>query len=111
MLNKETILSNQKFYANPALPFTFNNGAVGYRSSASFDTLGPYAKVRKCPVAGTDLRLTCYATGYADTFFSVPACTQYGRKYISGYFTNEDGVIEFRPMDRHKNRLPIKEQA
>ena len=104
-------MSNQRFYANPALSFAFSNGAVGYRPSGSFDTLGPYAKVQNCPVAGTDLRLTCYATGYADTFFSVPACTQYGRKYVHGYFVMDEGAIEFRPMNKHKNRLPMKEQA
>ena len=99
-------MSSQKFYADPNLTFTWPNGAVGHRPSASFDCLGPYAKVRNCPIHGTDLRLTCYATGYADTHFSIPACTRHKGKYISGYFSLNDGAIEFNVMDRHKDRIP-----
>lgn len=69
------------------------------------DCLGPYAKVQNCPVEGTDLRLTCYATGYADTFFSVPACTRRKGKYIGGFFTMDDGNVLFRPYDRFKHLL------
>lgn len=59
----------QRFYASPTDTFTSPNGAVGHRTGAgSFECLGPYAKVSNCPIAGTTLRLTCYATGYADTF-------------------------------------------
>jgi hypothetical protein len=98
-------MSAQKFYAHPTDTLTYPNGAVGHRTGAPFDCLGPYAKVRNCPIAGTSLRLTCYATGYADTYFSVPACTRYKGKYISGYFSMEGYNIEFRPMDKHKDRL------
>ena len=87
--------------------FEFSNGAVGYRPGGMFDCLGPYAKVLNCPIAGTGLRLTCYATGYADTYFSVPACTRYRGKYVAGFFTMRDGGVEFVPMDRHKDRLPV----
>ena len=51
--------------------------------------------------------VTCYATGYADTWFSVPAMTRYRGRYIAGYFTLTDGAIEFRLMDRHKGRLEL----
>jgi len=95
----------QKFYANPNDKFVSANGAIGYRSGGPFDCLGPYAKVTNCPIAGTTLRRTCYASGYADTFFSVPACTRYKGKYIGGYFINEENGVEFRPYDRFKHLL------
>ena len=99
-------MSNQRFYASPTDTFIWPNGAVGHRSGGAMDCLGPYARVRNCPVAGTTLRLTCYATGYADTFFSVPACTQYQRRYIAGYFaTTDDGGIEFHINSRHQYRF------
>ena len=100
-------MSMQKFYANPRDSFTWPNGAVGYRSGGSFDCLGPYAKVRDCPIAGTTRRATCYATGYADTYFSIPAATRIRGRYVAGYFAiDSDGGIEFRTMDRHKARVP-----
>lgn len=96
----------QKFYASPRDTFTFSNGAIGFRPGGPFDCLGPYAKVQNCPIAGTELRRTCYATGIADTFFSVPACTRVRGRYVGGYFTTtDDGGIEFRPYDRFKDRL------
>lgn len=98
----------QAFYAHPTDTFTYPNGAIGHRTgSGSFDCLGPYAKVRNCPIAGTDFRLTCYATGYADTMFSIPACTRYRGQYVTGYFALEDGAIEFRVMDKHRARLGL----
>lgn len=103
-------MSTQKFYASRDT-FTWPNGATGHRPGGSFDCLGPFAKVRNCPIAGTSLRLTCYATGYADTYFSIPAATKYRGKHIAGYFTENDGNIEFRTMDRHKARLGIEVTA
>lgn len=96
----------QKFYAS-ADSFTWLNGAVGYRPGGPFDCLGPYARVVNCPIEGTDLRLTCYATAYADTFFSVPACTRYRGKHIAGYFTTDHDGVKFCPMNKHKSRLGI----
>ena len=101
----------QVFYASPTDTFTWPNGAVGHRPGGSFDCLGPYAKVSNCPIAGTDLRLTCYATGYADTYFSVPACTRHKGKHIRGFFTITNESIEFRPMNSHKHLLPMKENT
>jgi hypothetical protein len=95
----------QKFYAHPTDTVKYSNGAIGHRSGGPFDCLGPFAKVRHCPIDGTDIRLTCYATGYADTWFSVPACTRYRGKYIKGYFALDDGAIVFRVMDSHKSRI------
>ena len=94
---------NQKFIARE--PFTFPNGAIGWRPGGPFDCLGPYAKVQNCPIDGTDLRLTCYATGYADSFFSVPACTVFRKKYIGGFFTWKDDSVFFVPYDRFRDRL------
>ena len=98
-------MSNQRFYASPEDTMAWPNGAVGHRPGGPMDCLGPYAKVVNCPVDGTRLRLTCYATGYADTFFSVPACTQYRGKYIAGYFTSDEEGVVFNPLDRFKERL------
>lgn len=100
----------QVFHAS-ADTFTWPNGAVGHRPGGSFDCLGPYAKVSNCPIAGTDLRLTCYATGYADTHFSVPACTRHKGKHIRGYFAFTDECIWFHPMNSHKHLLPMKENT
>lgn len=100
-------MSAQKFYASPVDTFAWPNGAIGHRPGGPFDCLGPFAKVVNCPIAGTDLRLTCYATGYADTYFSIPACTRYKGQYVSGYFTQNDGCIEFHVMDRHRARLNL----
>lgn len=88
----------QKFRAKDSHEFA--NGAVGWAPGGCFDCLGPYAKVQNCPVEGHTRRYTCYATGYADTFFSVPAATRIKGKYIRGYFTVTDGAITFIPTDR-----------
>lgn len=95
----------QKFIARES--FKFSNGAVGWRPGGPMDCLGPFAKVQNCPVivGGKEVaRLTCYATSYADTHFSVPACTHRKRRYVPGYFTYDSlGRIEFRVMDSHKH--------
>jgi hypothetical protein len=96
---------SQKFYAS-ADTLEWPNGAIGHRPGGPFDCLGPYAKVRNCPVmvGGVEVaRLTCYATAYADTYFSVPACTRHKGKRITGYFTTEEQGTEFRVMDSDKH--------
>jgi hypothetical protein len=101
----------QRFYASPSDTFTSANGAIGHRPGGAFDCLGPYAIVRNCPIEGTDLRLTCYAQGYADTHFSIPAATRYRGQRIKGYFTTrEDGVV-FCPMDSSKHLLPNEDNT
>lgn len=92
----------QKFIAREK--YEFPNGAIGWRPGGPFDCLGPYAKVQNCPVivnGQTVARVTAYATGVADTFFSVPACTRIGGKHIGGYFTGE---CEFHVYDRFADR-------
>ena len=85
----------------------FPNGAIGWAPGGPMDCLGPYAKVENCPIKGTDIRRTAYASGYADTFFSVPACTRYKGKYISGFFTSsEDGPV-FVPYAHENHKLPM----
>ena len=91
----------QRFYANPQTARTEPNGAVSFAPGGPFDCVGPWAKVSNCPIEGTQLRLTCYATGYADTFFSVPACTRYRGRYVSGFFTTRDDGPVFVPHDKH----------
>ena len=97
----------QKFYASPVDTYTWPNGAVGHRPGGPFDCLGPYAKVKNCPIQGLERRLTCYATGYPNTYFSVPACTRYRGRHIRGYFSVSDIGIEFRVMDSCKHLLSI----
>lgn len=93
----------QKFIAREKVEFT--NGAIGYAPGGIADCLGPFAKVVNCPIDETDIRLTCYATGYADTYFSIPAATRYRGKYIGGFFTMREGGIIFCTLDRFKDRL------
>lgn len=97
----------QKFYASPRDTFTCPNGAIGYRPGGSFDCLGPYAKVKNCPIEGTDLRLTAYATDYADTYFSVPAYTRRKGQRISGFFIHREDGIVFVPHSKHDTFLGI----
>ena len=95
----------QRFYASDDT-FTSPNGAIGHRPGGPFDCLGPYAKVRNCPVMVCDqevARLTCYATNYADTWFSVPAMTRYRGHRIVGYFTTSEDGTTFRVMDSCKH--------
>ena len=84
---------SQKFWADT--PEAFPNGAIGWGSSSPSDCLGPFAKVENCPVEGEARRYTCYATNYADTFFSVPACTRIRGKHIKGFFIMRDGSPVF----------------
>lgn len=91
----------QKFVARES--HAFSNGAIGWRPGGPYDCLGPYAKVQNCPINGTDLRRTCYATGYADSYFSIPACTRVRGKYVGGYLTCDgDGGVQFVPYDRFR---------
>ena len=102
----------QRFHASSD-SFAFKNDAVGYRPGGAFDMLGPYAIVRNCPIAGTDRRATCYASGYPDTMYSVPANTVVNGKYIGGFFMLDGGAIEFHPHLRYRKRLglPVIETA
>lgn len=88
-----------------------DNGAVSWAHGGPFDCLGPYAKINNCPIIvdGKQVaRLTCYATGYAETFFSVPACTRYKGKHVRGYFTGSETGPEFRVMDSHKHLFNVE---
>lgn len=104
----------QKFIARVATHYA--DGSVGWAPGGPFDCLGPFAKVQNCSIYGTDVRLTCYATGYADSWFSVPACTRYKGKHVRGCLTRKDwqddsgawhSVPEFRVMDSHKHIFGI----
>jgi hypothetical protein len=86
-------------------PYQFSNGAIGWRPGGPFDCLGPYAKVQNCPIDGTELRRTAYATGYGDTFSTIPAWTRYRGRYIGGFFTSDGGAISFVPYDRFREHL------
>lgn len=93
----------QKFYANPKTARKELNGAVSFAPGGPFDCIGHFAKIRNCPVMlnGVEIaRLTCYATGYANTLFSIPACTRYKGQHIGGYFTGTENGPEFRVYTR-----------
>lgn len=95
----------QKFYADPKSKHIHPNGAKSFGSGLPFQLVA-YSKVQNCPIENVEglpgLRLTCYATGYADTAFSVPACTRYKGKHVGGYFTGTDTGVVFRVLDRFK---------
>jgi hypothetical protein len=94
----------QRFLARE--PHSFSNGAIGWRPGGPMDCIGPFAKVEHCPIDGTDLKRTCYATGYADTAFSIPACTKVRGRYIGGFLTiDSDGAVAFHPHKRFADRL------
>lgn len=94
----------QKFVATK--PHTFDNGAIGWAPGGYMDCLGPFAKVQNCPIAGTELRRTAYASDYPDTFFSVPARIR-GRdgKAVNGFFAaDQDGPV-FNPLTSEAHRV------
>jgi len=98
----------QVFYAHPTDTLTSPNGAISHRIGGSMDCLGPFAKVRHCPVmvAGAQVdTLTCYATGYAETFFSIPACTRKRGKHIRGYFTSDEAGTVFNVVTAHAHHF------
>jgi hypothetical protein len=92
-----------RFFARE--PYQFSNGAVGWRPGGPMDRLGPYAKVQNCPIDGTDLRRTCYAIGYADSFWAIPAWTRVRGRYIGGFFESDGASVHFVPYHRFKERL------
>lgn len=91
-------MAGQRFFASPHDTMTWPNGAVGYRPGGPFDCLGPFAKVKNCPIGNTDLRRTCYAVGYADTYFSVPATTSIFGVKVAGYLTTDEDGCRFIPV-------------
>ena len=97
--------------------FEYSNDAIGWAPGGPMDCLGPFAKVQNCPVIVDDrefCRLTCYATGYPNSYFSVPACTRYRGKYVRGYLTTRDVEtssgwrrgVEFRVYNSSRNLFP-----
>lgn len=92
----------QRFYASPRDTFTWPNGAVGHRPGGPFDCLGPFAKVRNCPVDGEPRRYTVYAQNYADTYFSIPAATRIRGRYVKGFLSNAEGGVVFYPYKEQK---------
>ncbi len=99
---------SQRFRANTSI--VNQNGSISWGSNSPMDCLGHHAKIQNCPIiigVGEQekevARLTCYAQGYADTWFSIPADTRYRGHVIHGYFTGtEEGPI-FRVMDQDKH--------
>lgn len=91
--------------------YEFSNGAIGWRPGGLMDCLGPYAKVQNCPVKGLSKRYTAYATGYADTFFSVPACTRINGKHIRGFLTKDGaGGCVFHPNNDQLEKIIFKKE-
>ena len=98
----------QKFYANPQTARKEENGSVSFAPGGPFDCIGHSAKINNCPVVigGVEVaRLTCYATGPASSFFTIPACTRYKGRHIGGYITGTETGPEFRVYDRFAERF------
>ena len=92
-------MSGQVFAARER--YDFPDGAIGWRPGGPMDCLRPFAKVQNCPIDGTEYRRTAYATGYADTYFSIPARCQLQGKTLRGYLTQDnDGNVRFVPVKR-----------
>lgn len=84
----------QRYHVDPNTETVWPNGAIGYAPGGPNDPIGPYAKVKNCPIKGTALRLTCYATGEPLHAFAIPACTRFRGKHVKGVFqADEDGVV------------------
>jgi len=82
----------QKYYANHSKQQP--DGAIVWRAWQ-----GTLACITDCRIESLvgDMRRKVYATGEADTFFSVPAVTKIGRKRVRGYITGDDnGNLVFR---------------
>ena len=79
------------------------NGAIPYYVSM-WHVL---SKIVNCPVerGNREIRATVYATGHADTAFSIPACCKIRGKYIGGYITGSETGHVFRPYDRFMERI------
>jgi hypothetical protein len=89
------------YYTDPKDTGTeFPNGSKIFRTPFPFASI---SKVKNCPIAGTDIRLTVYITGQPDTFFSVPARTQYKKKSVSGFVSCNDEGYYFVPYLYRKN--------
>lgn len=89
-------MGRQKYRADKADP-PCGNGAIAWFSSwIGGPTL---ALVRNCPTPFGPR--TVYATGEADTWFSIPAKCSVKGKTITGFLTREDGEWAFRA---HTNR-------
>lgn len=97
-------MSLQRFHASE--PFNFTDTIIGWRPGGPMDCLGPWAKVENCPIEGTNTTRTCYATGYADTFFSIPGACKIDGKTVKGFFTQNDGVPMFNPNSKPDPKLP-----
>jgi len=102
-----------RFYANPQTRRVEDDGAISYGPGGPMDCLGNFARIENCEVKGATRRYTCYASGYADTVFSVPAYTRIRGKYVGGYFTVDDRetaegwkrIVYFRPLDKFASRV------
>lgn len=88
----------RKFHARP---YKFYNGAVGWHL-LDRPGLEPYARVQNCPIEGTGLRYTCYATGPRDGA-QIPAKVIIYDKNITGFFTmgGDPGPV-FVPDYKHR---------
>lgn len=94
-----------RFYANEKDTFAAPNGSVGVRTSGPW---GTWAKIKNCPIQGTDLRLTVRCTNYADTYFSIPAVITYKKKHITGFVSSNDEGFYFVAYEYGKNHALLK---
>jgi hypothetical protein len=98
---KGKAMGMQKYRADTARKES--DGAVAWH--AQWMGGATLSRVNACRIDGVDYRLTVYATGEPDTYFSQPAATRRRGRYIAGYLTRDESGYVFHAMDRHKARL------
>jgi hypothetical protein len=98
---------SQVYYACPKDTVRYDNGAIGFGPGKGLtaNPVGHFAKVKNCPVDGAKRRYTCYATGPADTYFSMPAETRINGKTVKGFFMAESEGPTFHPFNSEKGKL------
>ena len=86
-----------RFYYDRENKRVHPNGAVSYYTPMPFAAI---ARVENCP-CGDGVRRLVTATGYADTWFSVPASTRVKGKHVAGYIGFDSGADPHRKDGPH----------
>lgn len=100
----------QKFRADESRPAAANGAVEWFANWMGGPTL---SKVDHCPCEDGKAR-TVYITGHPDTWFSVPAATRVGGKYVGG-FVSYDGEagpkFTANKYGRTAGRMLVKAEA
>lgn len=93
-----------RFWFNKDDSTSYPDGSVVYRTHGPFSTV---ARVANC-LCEDGKRRTVYATGYGDTFFSIPAEVRVTGRWVSGFLTSDDGGWRFTANAYGKNAALLK---